>query len=334
MDLAQTAPTAPVAMLRSPKTGIDAWTRADLRDHHWLVRLDQTVRDELLQVAEALRAQPVPLLALRADSFDLPATAAAMRGVRRILDEGVRFALVDRLPLKQMSVDEAKALYWILSSMIARPVAQKLDGMMIYDVHDTGQKALPGSGIRPDKTNIDLVFHNDNAYNATMPEIVGLLCVRAAQRGGRSRVMSFTTAHNQLLARHPDLLPRLYQPFWFDRQREHRPDEAPVFAAPMFLYRGDALAARLALFQVRSGYAMQALEMDDETRRAIAAVEAVFADASAEFDFMMEPGQIQFVANREIGHARTEFEDAADDAQKRMLVRLWLRNAGAQGYVG
>ena len=31
--------------------------------------------------------------------------------------------------------------------------------------------------MRPDKTNIDLQFHNDNSYNFMMPEFVGLLCV-------------------------------------------------------------------------------------------------------------------------------------------------------------
>ena len=81
-----------------------------------------------------------------------------------------------------LSLDEAKALYWLLAAMLARPVAQKLDGTMIYDVHDTGQQALPGSGVRPDKTNIDLHFHNDNAYNTTHARVR-----RPALRAARAR---------------------------------------------------------------------------------------------------------------------------------------------------
>src|SRR5712675_3728062 len=106
---------------------------------------------------------------------------------------------------------------------ISRPVAQKLDGTLIYDVLDTGQEALPGSGVRPDKTNTEIRFHNDNAYNHTPPDYVGLVCLRQAQSGGHSRVLSFHTVHNRLLAAHRDHLRRLYQPFWFDRQREYRP---------------------------------------------------------------------------------------------------------------
>ena len=90
--------------------------------------------------------------------------------------------------------------------MVSRPVAQKLDGTMIYDVLDTGQQALPGSGIRPDKTNIEIRFHNDNAYNDTPPDYVGLLCLRQAQSGGHSRVLSFQTVHNRAGA-HREHLP-------------------------------------------------------------------------------------------------------------------------------
>src|SRR5580765_7545216 len=226
------------SVLDQPITGRQAWARADVREPDYRVVLSDTARRELLDAAATLRRQPVPLLALRADSLDLPACHAAMEDVRAILTDGVRFALLDRLPIEQLSLDEAKALYWILSSMLARPVAQKLDGTIVYDVHDTGRQALPGSGVRPDKTNIDLQFHNDNAYNATMPEFVGLLCVRPAQRGGMSRVMSFATAHNALRERHRELLPRLYEPFWFDRQREFHPGEPETFSAPLFVRDG------------------------------------------------------------------------------------------------
>ena len=315
-------------------TGRAAWTRPEVRDTDYRVTLSEAAREELLGAAQTLRRQPVPLLALRPDSFAMPACRAAMAEVRRVLTEGTRFALLSRLPIEELSVEEAKALYWTLSSMLARPVAQKLDGTIVYDVHDTGQQALPGSGIRPDKTNIDLQFHNDNAYNATMPVFVGLLCVRPAPNGGMSRVMSFYTAHNALRERHADVLPRLYQPFWFDRQREFHPGEKSTFSAPVFIRDGERLSARLSLHQIRGGYALRGETMDNETAAAIEAIKDVFADPSLQYDFYLQAGDIQFVANREIGHARTEFHDHAAAERRRLLIRLWLRDEGAQGYMG
>jgi hypothetical protein len=317
-----------------PITGREAWTRSDVSDRDYKVVLSAEARSELLNAAQTLRRQPVPTLALRPDSVALPACRAAMEEVRAILTDGIRFALLQGLPIDQLSLEEAKALYWILSSMLARPVAQKLDGTIVYDVHDTGQQALPGSGIRPDKTNIDLQFHNDNAYNFLMPEFVGLLCVRQAKEGGMSRVMSFATAHNALRERHREVLPRLYEPFWFDRQREFHPGEPATFSAPLFIRDGERLHARLSLHQIRGGYALQGGTMDNATTAAVEAIKEVFADESLQFQFRLQAGDIQYVANREVGHSRTEFRDHAEADRRRLLIRLWLRNQGAQGYIG
>jgi len=311
-----------------------AWTRDRIGDGNYRVTLSEAALAELLDTVRTLRRQPVPLLALRPDNAALPACRLAMEEVRRVLAGGPRFAVLSRLPMDAISLDEAKSLYWILSAMLARPVAQKLDGTMIYDVHDTGRQALPGSGVRPDKTNIELHFHNDNAYNATMPEIVGLLCVRPARDGGISRVMSLASVHNALRARHGDVLPRLYRPFWFDRQREFHPGEEPVFSAPVFIRDGDRLSARISLHQIRGGYAVRGEPMDNETAAAVEAVREIFADPELQFHFRLQAGDMQFVANREIGHSRTEFQDDEDPARHRLLVRLWLRDAGPQGYMG
>jgi alpha-ketoglutarate-dependent taurine dioxygenase len=321
-------------VLDRPIIGRQAWTRDDVREGDYRVTLSETARRELLDAAATLRRQPVPLLALRADSLDLPACRAAMEQVRAILTDGLRFALLDRLPIEQLALDEAKALYWILSSMLARPVAQKLDGTIVYDVHDTGRQALPGSGVRPDKTNIDLQFHNDNSYNATLPEFVGLLCVRPARDGGMSRVMSFATVHNALRERHREVLPRLYEPFWFDRQREFHPGEPETFSAPVFIRDGERMKARMSLHQIRGGYALKGGGMDNETTAALEAIKDVFADEALQFQFRLQAGEIQYVANREIGHSRTGFHDFEEAERRRLLIRLWLRDDGAQGYIG
>src|SRR4029077_2956048 len=173
---------------------------------------------------------------------------------------------------------------------------QSLDGKMIYDVLDTGRAALPGSGVRPDQTNIELKFHTDNSYNATPPDTVVLLCLRPAQQGGHSRVASFHTLYNALLARRPECLARLYRPFWFDRQREFHGDEPAVFTAPVFT-AGDELQARFSAHQIRGGYALKGEKLDDEGAAAMAALIDLFDDETLCADFDLEPGQLQFVDN-------------------------------------
>ena len=325
-------------MLGQSIEGKAAWTRKTLSTSDYLMHLPRTCLAELDAVMKEIRANPLPAIVWTPDQFNLAACRKIMAQVKAVLDHGVRFALLDRLPVESMSKEEGKTLFWLLSSLIARPVAQKryayLPNGMIADVLDTGAKPTPGSGVRPDQTNVDLIYHNDNAYNRVMPKYIGLLCLQTAKSGGLSRVMSFYTVHNALLARFPEHLPRLYQPLVFDRQKEHFPDESPIFSAPVFEYDGQALRARLGLHQIRSGYAMIGEPIDVETQAAIQALDQVFADTSLSFDFMMERGQMQFANNRQIGHSRTQFEDHEAPEARRHMVRLWMRDEGHRGYGG
>jgi len=237
--------------------------------------------------------------------------------------------------MDEMSRDEAIAVYWLISSLLARPVAQKITGQMFYDVMDTGAKLRPGSGIRPTVTNVDLRFHNDNSYNETPPEFVCLLCLHPAMQGGISQVMSVATVHDALQQRHPELMSRLYRPFWYDRHAEHQPGEPTTFAAPMFERGADGtIKARLALSEIHAGYELRGERLDNETASALAAVQSVFDQPELHVELGFEAGQIQYVNNRATGHARTEFADFPEPERRRHLVRLWLRDAGRRGYRG
>ena len=322
-----------LSLRHEPIEGLSAWVGCDVRAGDYRVELSGASLDEIRRVVEEIRAYPLPTIVLRPEDFVMPACREQMARVRGILDRGVRFAIVDRLPVAELDAAEATGIYWLLSSMVSRPVAQKLDGTLIYDVLDTGQEALPGSGVRPDKTSIEIRFHNDNAYNDTPPDYIGLLCWRQAMSGGHSRVISFHTAHNALLARHPNKLPRLYQPFWFDRQREYQVGEPPIFRAPVFENSG-VVKARFSVHQINSGYAMRGEPIDAEGTAAIAAMFEIVEEDGMSVDFDLEPGQIQFVDNRALGHSRTAFADHSEPDRKRHLVRLWMRDRGRRAYPG
>jgi alpha-ketoglutarate-dependent taurine dioxygenase len=316
-----------------PIEGPSAWTRHDIQPEEYGAELPIACLDEIRRAVDEIREFPLPTILRRPDDFAMPACRREMARVHEMLDRGRRFVIVDRLPMCEMDAAEATAIYWLLSSMVSRPVAQKLDGTMIYDVLDTGQEALPGSGVRPDKTNIEIRFHNDNAYNDTPPDYVGLLCLRKAHSGGHSRVISFHTVHNTVRERRPDLLERLHRPFWFDRQREYRPDESPIFSAPVFETAGE-VQGRFSAHQIAGGYALHGEPVDDEGEAAIAAMLDVFEEDGLSVDFDLGPGQIQFVHNRALGHSRTAFVDHPDPDRKRHLVRLWLRDRGRRAYQG
>jgi alpha-ketoglutarate-dependent taurine dioxygenase len=60
----------------------------------------------------------------------------------------------------------------------------------------------------------------------------------------------------------------------------------------------------------------------------------LFEDETLSADFDLEPGEMQFVDNRVLGHSRSAFEDFAEPGRRRHLVRLWLRDEGRRAYAG
>ena len=313
-------------------TGKIVWTGDQLSRKDEFLEIPVLCIEELDQLVAELRINYLPLPVLRPSDFTLTASFKFIKQIRAVLDDGVGFVLLDRLPLGRWSSDEAKAVYWLLCSMIERPVAQKWNGTMIYDVRDTGKK--PGNGVRPDITNVEQNFHTDNSYNLCPPWYVALLCLQTAKVGGVSALVSFYTAHNIMRRRYPQLLSRLYEDFIFDRQREHAPDDIRILRHPMFEYEYGNLIARLSRFQVINGQKLAGEELDSIGRDAIEAFEAILREPGMAKEFLFEPGQIQIVDNRRCGHRRTEFKDWPEPERQRHLVRLWLRGSGRPFYNG
>ena len=321
-----------VVMMDREIDGSIAWTRATLVPGAGWARLPDECLKELLAVAALLRADPLPVLALDPADFDLAHCRRAMAGIKDLLEHGPGFVIVDQLPLERIERTQAVSLFWLLSSLIARPVAQKWDGTMVYDVRDTGR--TPGHGVRPDLTNVEQSFHTDNSYNLCPPEFVGLLCLHPAMEGGVSRIVSLASAHNEMRRQRPELLARLYQPFCFDRQREHAPGDILVTRHPVFEVEADRLHARLSRFQVRNGQTLAGEPLDAEGEASLDELDRAMERPDLRMDFHFEAGQIQFVNNRQIAHKRTAFGDWPEPERKRHLVRLWLRDRGRRSYHG
>ncbi len=309
-----------------------AWTRRDIDPDDQVFVLGRDAMAEVTGLAGALGTDPLPRLLRASDQMDIPALRSLMGRIKDGLDHMPGFAVLDRLPLDDLDRETAITLFWILGQLIGRPVAQKWDGTMLYDVRDTGQAF--GDGVRGSYTNVELVFHVDNAFGVAPPDYVGLFCLRPARHGGVSRFCSFYTVHNRLLEGFPEALERLYRPLPWDRQQEHAEGAPRVALAPMFRWDGERLNVRANVSLVHKGYGVAGTEMDQETAAALDAVAEVTADPEIWVELPIERGQLQYLNNREIAHYRDHFTDEEDAELKRHLVRTWHRDWGRPSYDG
>ena len=309
------------------------WSAETLLENDGLVTLDANCLAEMDQVAAELEANPIPSEALDPSFFEMPSCQAAMAKVHAQIHAGIGFAIIDRLPLERLETETAKKLYWLLMSMISRPVAQKWDGTMIYDVHDTGATVGAGSDVRSSKTHAGQGYHIDNAFNLP-PDFVALFCLQVAREGGMSGLVSFETVYNLLLEECPEVLPRLFEPFFYDRQKEHAPGDEDVSEKPVFESDGNVVFANYSPRIIRQGYEIMDQKMDAATQTAMDALMDISERSGLGKTFVFQPGQIQIVNNKRLGHRRTEFHDWPEPERRRHLVRIWLRGEGRPFYQG
>ena len=324
--------TTQAAMLEHHVAGRAAWTRDQLSPRDWEVPVSEAAIAELDTALARLRRAPLPVETLRPEAFRLEACAGVMRQVQTRLVQGVGMAIVDRLPVERYSVDESRAVAWLLGSLLGRVVAQKRDGVFLYDVRDTGQSLE--YGVRRSLTNLAQPFHTDGPWLTRPPAFVGLFCLQSAHDGGLSRYSSLLTAHNELRTRHPELLPRLYQPFHWDRQAEHGPEDRKFATHPVFAYDGHTLTVRYYEDYVVKGHALAGERLDETGRDALGALREIVDDAAHWVEFRIETGQLQYLNNRLFAHCRTEFRDVAGADGRRHMIRVWNRDEGTSDLEG
>ena len=311
--------------LEQPISAPFAWRSSALQRSDWLLSIPDAALAELDDLAGRLSDYDGAIEALDPQDYALEAVAEMMAEVRERLDQGLGFALLDRLPVERWGERSSKAVAWLLTSQLGPVVMQKLDGTRLYEVKDSGAKL--GYGVRRSVTNLNQDFHTDGGWLAEAPEIVSLVCLRQARSGGSSRVASLAHAHNEMLARHPRLLARLYGNFLWDRQAEHAPEESKSSLHPVFAWRGGKLIARHYDDYVRKGYQLLERPLDDDGAAALSAMKAIVDEPESWIEFRLESGQIEYVNNHLLAHARGAFEDD-DTGGGRCLLRLWNRRAG------
>ena len=312
---------------------VKTWIGSELNPMDGLFTLNEACLSEIENALCLIRDNPLPLLMLHPSNFYMPRCKELINSVLDCLENGLGFCLLDRLPIEDMTDNEAKSIFWLLSQMLGRPVAQKwCDGRMLYSVTDLGRPS--GNGVRPDVTNEEQSFHTDNSYNICPPNIVGLLCLQPSMRGGLSRVVNMKTVLERMEITNKTHTERLYRPFVFDRQKEHSERDPATLENPILKRSEDGLRIRVSRNLIYQGYALRGESIDNEGEEALAAFFDLINDPEMYKEFQFAAGQIQFLNNRVIGHKRTSFKDWPNSHKKRHLCRVWLRDHDRVFYNG
>jgi hypothetical protein len=316
-------------MLTHTVTGPRAWraTTIDERES-WYYPLSDRCLTALDETILRLWREQRTTTELRVSETPCSGCADELRPVLAALEAGRGFAVIQGLSCERYSAAELEVAYWLIGQLLGRPVAQNVQGTLLYDVRDTGQDVRYGA--RFSVTNAETGFHTDNSFGETVVDYVGLLCVRAAKSGGCNQVVSVYALHNELLAHDADSLDVLYQPFHFDRRGGLRPGDAPTVAFPVLHSEGNELVFRYLRHWIDAGHEKVGQPLTAAQNRALEALEQVCQNPALQVEFTLKPGEMFFINNRHVLHNRSAFEDHFEPERRRHYVRLWLNRHDRQ----
>jgi hypothetical protein len=325
-------------------TGPTVWTdEYTNRPETWTHVFSPQEIAELSRAADNFLANNLPLTGINPENFPLPSMAASLRSMRAELLNGKGFILYKGFPVRDWGNHKSAVAYMGLGTYIGYPVSQNGRGHILGHVKDLGEDSTQIDKVRIYRTNARQFFHADDC------DVVGLLCVARAEEGGESDVASVHQVWNILQAEQPDVAELLTKPVWyFDRKGEVSRGEEPYIRTSVFYLETPAedgkdgntpppqrVYCKWDPYYVRSltRFSDQGIipPLSPEQVHALETLEAVCN--RVKLHMVLEVGDIQFVSNSHILHARTAYRDHAPDSgmPRRHLMRLWLSTPASEG---
>ncbi|EAW11248.1 TauD/TfdA family dioxygenase [Aspergillus clavatus NRRL 1] len=314
-------------------SGPTLWTAEEYRDHpeKWTHRFTADELDELSRTADEFIQNKIPLTGISKKNFPLPTFAKHLDILRDDLINGKGFILFKGLPVQQWGNHKSAVVYMGLGTYLGYFVSQNSRGHVLGHVKDLGEDATQIDKVRIYRTNARQFFHADDS------DIVGLLCIARALEGGESDLVSSHNVYNILARDRPDVLKTLTEPIWyFDRKGEtSKGEDEYIRTSVMYLERGDnpRVYTKWDPYYVRSLTRFSDAGIIPPLSPAQLEALQVLEDTCLQnaLHMILEVGDIQFLANSHVLHARTAYKDHAPPAPRRHLMRLWLATPEDEG---
>ncbi|MBS0640174.1 MAG: TauD/TfdA family dioxygenase [Proteobacteria bacterium] len=257
--------------------------------------------------------QKKPQEVTRAD-FDHPAVNALAAELAQTIRHGRGAVLLTGLSADRYSEEDLQRIYWGIGTHLGTAAVQSSLGDRLGHVRHVKDDPVA----RGYRSNEELTPHTDSY------PIVGLLCLQRAETGGYSRMVSALAIHNEILRTRPDLLPALYEGYYY-AVVEARFSASPVteFRIPVFGCVGDRVSVCYSRHFIDRAAELRGEPLPPATQEALDYFDALADRDDLRARFMLEPGEMMLWHNFQMLHARDSYEDSPQHT--RHLVRLWLK---------
>lgn len=219
---------------------------------------------------------------------------------------------------QDMSDHAMRLLFLLLGRAMGRNVGPTTCDRPLFAITATDDPTIGGTYAGNGRNARALALHTDGSgIHSGRVDILGMLCIRAADKGGISRFADTRVVYRQLGDDDQQMLansyPRIdpYNPYLSADRLVCRPIFEPVQAGLRFSYHPARVRDGIRLRD--GGFVAPALE------QAFANLDVMLEQSAVEFP--LSRGDMIFLDNRVIAHGRTAF---VDSCRPRWIERLWL----------
>ncbi|KAI1214382.1 Clavaminate synthase-like protein [Annulohypoxylon truncatum] len=304
-----------------------AWTRQDIEKdmHQCILKLSEADITSLEKAAKAFEDQAIPLSDISTENFVLPQELKErLRKVSNQCYYGRGFTVVQGLEPDKYSPEWNVILYAGIAAHVApqHGLLDKSRRKVLCHVVNAASKASPTEAAQksPGFTNGPLAFHTDNC------EILALYALDVATTGGQTFVSSSYQLFNELAQSRPEVLQTLSDYWVLDTFKDY--SQFPPVTRPMLHVSdtGDVMFtySRFPMAGFKGKQRNSSLAPVSEAQ--IAAMDAVqFVMAKNAVPLPWKKGDIAFINDMAIMHARSSFTESGQGLQ-RHLLKFYLRD--------
>ncbi|KAF1929362.1 Clavaminate synthase-like protein [Didymella exigua CBS 183.55] len=310
-----------------------AWEGAELDPAQYIVELSRSEVDNIRAAVVGFKLQRLPRSEISQRTFPLAAELTRkLSGVSKELHHGPGVVVLRGLEAARFNDEEAVVAFAGVCSYVARERAtDSYANQTLSHVRDATKEVVPAwakdIGLAGSKITAAMDFHSDRFSGDILA-----MHVRndgGSGTGGGQYVASFWKIYNELLRTEPGVLETMAEADWpFELKQKNQAPHLEL-GPTLFFSRGKPIcqlvkAPLLGSPRIQRDTSMP--KVSDKQMYSMHVIQNLATRLSTKLD--RKQGDIQFINNLSIMHAREAYQGTNGKASTRHLLRMFLRDPG------